>query len=110
MAESTPDVISRYLRAADRKEIEALASCFAPEGIVVDEGITYRGHDQIVGWRQSLASTWEYTSALRRVEPAGPGEWNASVHIEGNFPGGQADLTYSFIVVDDKVSALSIVE
>jgi hypothetical protein len=35
-------------------------------------------------------------------------EHRAFVHIEGNFPGGVADLTYRFTIDGDSISALTI--
>jgi hypothetical protein len=109
-AGDAPGVVTRYLRAADDGDFEALAACFTPEGTVVDEGVTYQGHDAIVGWREQTAAKWEYTSEVTHTEPAGDGGFRVSVHVEGNFPGGQADLKYSFVLDGDRIAALSIVE
>ncbi len=105
-----PPVVARYLEAADRGDIEALAACFSPDGTVVDEGVTYRGPDEIARWREELNSTWEYTSTVTGFRPAGDDRFTVHVLVEGNFPGGRADLTYSFSVRGDELSALTIVE
>ena len=110
MIETSPAVISRYLSAADEKDPHALAACFTVDGIVVDEGVTYGGHDAIVGWRESLLGKWEYTSTLTGTESVSATEQLAFVHVEGNFPGGQADLTYRFRLADGLIAELSIVE
>jgi uncharacterized protein (TIGR02246 family) len=110
MIETVPDVISRYLRAADEKDPEGLAACFTADGTVVDEGIVYRGHDEIVSWRESTLGKWEYMSTVTRTESVSAQEQLAFVHVEGNFPSGQADLTYRFRLEDGMVAALSIVE
>ncbi len=110
MTVTTPAVVTRYLRAADDQDFEALAACFTPEGTVVDEGNTYRGHDAIVAWRERTAATWEYTSTVLGSEAIGDGEYRVVVHVEGNFPGGTADLTYTFSVDGDRLAALTIVE
>ena len=103
-----PEVISRYLRAADQGDVEALAACFAPAGFVIDEDQKYEGHDEIVGWRQELAGKYVYTSELTGTEAVDDTEYRAFIHIEGNFPGGVADLTYRFIVRDGLIAALNI--
>jgi ketosteroid isomerase-like protein len=110
MVDTIPDVITRYLRAADEKDAKTLAACFTADGTVLDEGVTYTGHDEIVGWREGALSKWTYTTAVLRTESVSDHEHLVFVHIEGNFPGGQADLTYRFILNDGLISALNIVE
>jgi hypothetical protein len=108
MVETTPDVITRYLRAADERNAQALAACFTVDGTVTDEGATYVGHDEIVGWREGALSKWKYTTDVVRTESVGEHEHLVSVHIEGDFPGGVADLTYRFITEAGLISALGI--
>jgi hypothetical protein len=110
MADNTPEVVTRYLKAADAKDSAALAACFSAEGTVLDEGHTYRGHEQIIGWREHSVSRWEYTTTLLGSEPVSAEEYRVHVRVEGNFPGGTADLTYSFTIHDQLVTALTIVE
>ena len=105
-----PAVVTRYLEAADRGDAEALAACFTPEGTVVDEGVTYRGRQEIIGWRHQLSSTWEYTSTVTSSRSLDEHRFRVGVLVEGNFPGGRADLTYSFSVDGDQLTALAIVE
>jgi hypothetical protein len=105
-----PDIITRYLEAAEVQDFAALAACFTGDGTVVDEGITYQGHDAIIGWREQTASKWEYTTEVEGIERTDDRSYLVRVHAEGNFPGGQADLTYSFTLDGDLIAALSIVE
>ncbi len=107
--DAPPPVVTRYLEAADRGDIEALAACFAPDGTVVDEGVTYRGQE-IVRWREELGSKWEYTSTVTGCRAVDDARFVVNVLVEGNFPGGRADLTYSFSVDGDLLTALTIVE
>jgi hypothetical protein len=106
--DEAPDVVRRYLRAADEQDIEALAACFTPDGFVIDEDHTYVGHDEIVRWRRELLGRFTYTSTLTGTESGSGNEHRAFVHIAGNFPGGVADLTYRFTVEGDLISALTI--
>jgi hypothetical protein len=108
VSDESPDVVRRYLHAADEQDADALAACFTPDGFVVDEDETYVGHDEIIRWRRELAGKFTYTSELTGTEPGGGNEHRAFVHIEGNFPGGKADLTYRFTVEGDLISALII--
>ena len=54
----TPEIVTRYLKAADDQDPQAVAECFATDGVVTDEGQTYIGRDQIATWRRSLLSKW----------------------------------------------------
>ncbi len=110
IADAIPTVVTRYLEAADRGDAAALADCFTSEGTVTDEGTTYRGRHEIVGWRDQLGSRWEYTSRVTTAEATDDHRIRVGVHVEGNFPGGHADLTYSFEVDGGRISSLSIVE
>jgi ketosteroid isomerase-like protein len=106
---TTPDVITRYLQAADAKEFEAAAACFIPDGTVLDEGRTYRGPAEIAGWRRA-ATRWTYTTEVTGSEPVSAREYRVRVHASGDFPGGQADLAYTFRLDGDAIAALAIVE
>jgi hypothetical protein len=108
VSDESPDVIRRYLRAADADEVEALAACFAADGYVVDEDETYSGRDEIMRWRREIARKWVYTSELTGTESVDDAEHRAFIHIEGNFPGGVADLTYRFTLRDGLIAALTI--
>jgi ketosteroid isomerase-like protein len=110
MSAPTPAVVSRYLAAAERSDFAELADCFTPDGFVVDEGVTYRGRDEIVGWREAVAGKWVYTTVVTGSEPLGPNQYRVQVRVEGNFPGGVADLTYRFVLHGGAIAELSIVE
>jgi hypothetical protein len=107
---TTPPPVTRYLRAADSQDPRACADCFTPDGTVLDEGRTYRGRAEIAGWRAALAGRWTYTSTVTGVEEPGPdGEYRLTVHLSGDFPGGEADLRFGFTLRDDLIAALRIV-
>jgi ketosteroid isomerase-like protein len=108
---TAPDVVSRYLRAADAGDAQGCAACFTPDGTVLDEGVTYRGRAEIAGWREATLGRWTYTSTVTGVdEPDAGGECRLTVRVEGDFPGGVADLRFGFTVRDGLVAALRIVE
>jgi hypothetical protein len=109
MVDTIPDVITRYLRAADEQDAKKLAGCFTADGTVLDEGVTYVGRDEIIGWREGALSKWTYTTTVLRTESVSDLEHLVFAHIEGDFPGGVADLTYRFALDDELISALSIV-
>jgi hypothetical protein len=107
---TTAPVLASYFAAADRGDYAALADCFTPDGFVVDEGNTYRGRDEIIGWREAGAAKWTYTSTITGTQAVSADEYRAQVRVEGNFPGGVADLKYRFVLREGLIRELSIVE
>ncbi len=108
MAISTPDVITRYFAAQAARDFDTLVTLFADDAIVVDEGKTRRGANEIRAWREHVASAYEYTTELLGVETAGEGTYVVRVHLEGNFPGGTVDLRYRFTVDGERIRRLEI--
>ncbi|MBI5087772.1 MAG: nuclear transport factor 2 family protein [Actinobacteria bacterium] len=102
-----PAVIATYLDAHDRHDTDASLAAFAPDAIVVDDGQTARGLDQIRAWLDGAASEYTFTRELRSATEA-DGGWLVVNHLEGDFPGGQVDLSYRFVVADGLISELVI--
>ena len=105
---ATPEVITRYLRAADEQDFATLAECFTPDGVAIDEGQTYVGRDAIRGWRESVISKYTYTTTVTATERVGYDRFNVDVHLVGDFPGGEASLTEAFTVRDGLIAHLAI--
>lgn len=107
MSQQTPSVIETYLAAAEADDVATLAACFTTDGSVVDEGKTYHGHAEIIRWREGLHQ-WTYTVTVLSSEPISETAYRVLVRIEGNFPGGTADLGYEFQLADGLISELRI--
>jgi uncharacterized protein (TIGR02246 family) len=105
---ATPDVITRYLRAADEKDFQALAACFTEDGSVVDEGKTHVGRDAIRRWREGTVAQWTYTTTVTGTQRVASDHFAVAIHLEGDFPGGEVDLTQTFTVSDGLISQLVI--
>jgi uncharacterized protein (TIGR02246 family) len=108
MSTALPDVISRYFAAQSARDFDTLVTLFADDGVVVDEGQTRRGRNEIRAWRENVASVYEYTTDVVELTAAGNGQYAARVHLEGNFPGGTVDLRYRFTIDHDTISRLEI--
>ena|SRR2546421_4229258 len=108
-----PPVISGYLAASDRGDSEAVVRCFAEDAVVVDEGQQWRGPAAIRRWRDIVATAYDYTvqvtgaKALGKLD--GVERHNVYLHLEGNFPGGEVDLTNRFALRDGRIARLEIV-
>jgi ketosteroid isomerase-like protein len=110
---SLPPVISEYLAASDRGDAEAIVHCFAEDAVVVDEGQEWRGTAPIQRWRATVATAYQYTvqvtgaKALGKVD--GVERHDVHIHLEGNFPGGEVDLTNRFTLRAGRIARLEIV-
>jgi hypothetical protein len=107
---TAPAVVTRYLTAAAAADFATLADCFTAVGTVTDEGHTYRGRAEIIGWRESLASQFTYTATVTGSEPITQDEHRVTAHLVGDFPGGVVDLTYRFVLDDGLIADLTIDE
>ena len=111
-AGSLPPVICEYLAASDRGGDEAVVRCFAEDAVVVDEGREWRGTAAIRRWRATVATAYQYTVQVTGAEALGQVDGaerhDVHVHLEGNFPGGQVDLTDRFALRDGRIASLEI--
>jgi uncharacterized protein (TIGR02246 family) len=103
-----PTIITSYLQAAADHDSDSLAACFAPDGVVTDEGASHHGRDEIRRWHEGTLTTFTYTVTVIGTEQTAPGEYRVSTHLEGDFPGGEVDLSYDFKLRDELISELVI--
>ena len=108
-----PPVISEYLAASDRGDAEAIVRCFAEDAVVVDEGQEWRGTAPIRRWRATVATAYQYTVQVTGAEALGEVDGaerhDVHIHLEGNFPGGEVDLTNRFTLRAGRIARLEIV-
>src|SRR6266566_3352305 len=85
MSLKLPGPVAAYLAAEKAKNPEMLASCFANDALVHDEGQDYRGIDAIKSWKQKADAKYQYI-----MEPldASVDEKTVKlrVRLAGNFP------------------------
>ncbi len=108
MSAELPDVITRYHEAHDRRDTDAALATFGPEPRVVDDGHSYVGTDEVRTFLDTAAAEFTYTRTPLDAVDEGGGFWRETSHIEGDFPGGQVDLTYRFTIVDGLIAELVI--
>ena len=113
MTMSLQTVISDYLAASDRADLDALVAYFTDDAVVLDEDQEWRGEAGIRQWREQVANAYEYTVEVRGVAKQGLVDGvqrhDVHTHLEGNFPGGTVDLTFRFGLRDDHIATLQIV-
>ncbi|MUL78481.1 nuclear transport factor 2 family protein [Mycolicibacterium sp. CBMA 226] len=103
-----PTVITAYLTAHRAKDVGAVTDAFSPEAIVVDEGNTYRGRQEIARWVESAGTQYTYTTEFTAATTTGADSVDVLQHLEGDFPGGVVDLHYRFTLDGGLIGRLVI--
>ena len=107
MTLSLPEPIANYFAADMAGDAGALARCFTAEGVVRDEGGTFRGIAAIQQWHTRAKAKYHYT-----VEPlsvtARDGEVVVIAKVAGDFPGSPITLSHVFRVAGHKIVSLEI--
>ncbi|ANS25887.1 hypothetical protein R1CP_05795 [Rhodococcus opacus] len=105
---TTPEIVTRYFRAADAGDLDALTACFTDNAAVTDEGRTVRGRDGIRQWRKDLESKYIYTVEVIGAETVTDDTYVITTTVKGNFPGSPVELKYEFVLSDGLVDTLRI--
>jgi hypothetical protein len=92
--------VTRYIDLADGDDKTRAIDVFADDAVVTDDGRTYSGRDAVLGWLGGAASEFSYTSTTVSASESNRVAVVERV-IEGNFPGGRAQLTYTFGLAPD---------
>lgn len=103
-----PDVVSRYYSAAASGRLDDVLACFTNDAHVRDEQRDYHGLEEIRSWREGVAARFTYTTEITGVQVVGSGTRVVHTHLEGDFPGGVADLQQRFTVTEGLISELLI--
>jgi ketosteroid isomerase-like protein len=103
-----PESISRYLVAHQARDLDVAIGYYTEDAVVVDEGNTYRGPQQIRDWLATAATEYTYTVELTGARRIDEDHYVAIHHLEGDFPGGVVDLQFTFALHDGQISALTI--
>src|SRR5262245_57108412 len=104
-----PRAIASYVAAQGARDFDALLGLFADDAVVVDDGKTWRGKDQIRAWREGVASAYQHTTEVRGVDRPSRGRYVARIRLAGSFPGGVAVLRYLFTLRGEQIGRLEIV-
>jgi hypothetical protein len=103
-----PDSITGYLAAHQARDLDGAMPRYTADAAVTDEGRTYIGHNEIRAWLARAASEYTYTIELISAARSGDDRFDAVHHLEGDFPGGVADLHFRFTLRDGLISRLVI--
>ncbi len=103
-----PTVLRDYLVAHAARDAQAAVRAFTDSAVVVDQDQIFRGTAQVLDFLTNAGAEFEYTTRMlgsRRVDAT---HWVVTNRIEGNFPGGVADLEYRFTLDGPLIAELVI--
>jgi len=102
------DVIRRYFELDAHRDIEWIVALFSDDAIVVDEGQTRHGIEEIRAWQVGPASKYTYTTEVTDTVALAADRYVVTGRLAGNFPGGSAELKWDFTVAGGRISRLVI--
>lgn len=103
-----PATIREFLTAHTARDTDTAARAFAAGAVVVDEGRTFRGTDEIVRFLRDAGSEFTYTTELVGAQRVDDTRWVAVNRLDGDFPGGVVELDYRFTLDGDRIAELVI--
>jgi hypothetical protein len=106
--EAVPDVVRRYFEHDADRAIESIVALFTDDATVVDESQTRHGTTAIRAWQTGAASRYTYTTDVLGTEALTADRFVVTGRLTGNFPGGTAELKWTFTVAGDRISQLVI--
>ncbi|MFV9633724.1 nuclear transport factor 2 family protein [Mycobacterium neumannii] len=101
-----PWAVATYLTA--HRDVTTALTAFTVDATATDEGHTYRGHGEIADWVRNAASGYTYSTELVSATRSGDGHFDVLQHLEGDFPGGVADLHFRFTLDGEFITRLVI--
>ncbi|TFV66947.1 UNVERIFIED_ORG: nuclear transport factor 2 family protein [Bacillus sp. AZ43] len=103
-----PATVRGFLTAHVARDVDAALAVFTPTAVVTDEGETFRGTDEIRRFLLHSGAEFTYTTELIGAERVDDTHWVAVNRLEGDFPGGVAELAYRFSLDGELVAELVI--
>ncbi len=103
-----PATITNYLNAHKMRDVATAIMAFTAHAVVTDEGQDHRGRDQIRDWLTSAGTSYTFTTEFTGATTLDAAHVDVVQHLEGDFPGGIADLHYRFTMDGALISRLVI--
>ena len=103
-----PDVIGLYFEFDADRAIDSIVALFTDHAQVVDEGEARHGRPAIREWQIGPASKYIYTTEVLRSEKLDANRYAVTGRLTGNFPGGVAELSWTFKLAGERIEQLII--
>jgi ketosteroid isomerase-like protein len=106
--EQLPTTIRAFLEAQEARDADAALALLTRQAVISDIGESFSGDEALRRFVSEAGAEFTYTSEITKVDRDGE-IWVVSQHLEGDFPGGKADLDYRFALEGERVERLDIV-
>lgn len=106
--DALPENIKTFMTAVDVRDTDRALATLTPDAVVTDEGHDYTGHGDIGTWIATAASEYTYTTEITGATTTDT-TIDVAQHLEGDFPGGVADLHYRF-TLDGALISRAVIE
>ncbi|GAB3001977.1 nuclear transport factor 2 family protein [Amycolatopsis acidiphila] len=103
-----PDAITTYLVAHHTRDLDTAIGQYTPDAVVTDERRDHHGPAEIRAWLARSVTEYTYTTTLTAAYRADQDHFDVLHRLQGDFPGGIADLHYRFTLRDGHVARLVI--
>lgn len=103
-----PLSLCTFLTAHAAHDVGASLQTFTADVIVIDQGERYVGTARAREFLERAGSEFTYTTELLTVDRQDADRWVVGIRLEGDFPGGVADLDYRFGLDHDLIRELTI--
>ena len=100
-----PKVLTELVKAQDNFDSTSYANCFAETAVVVDEGKTYNGKNEIKSWIEKANK--EYQVTMKPLEYSETTEI-LTAEVSGNFPGNSVILSYNLNFKNELIQSMRI--
>jgi hypothetical protein len=108
ITEQLPTTIRAFLQAQEARDADAALALLTNGAVVSDVGESFSGEDSLRRFVSEAGAEFTYTSEITSV--ARDGEIRVvGHHLEGDFPGGTADLDYRFALDGERIKRLDFV-
>ena len=105
--DALPETVRTFMTAIDAHEADRALATLSTDAVVTDEGHDFTGHDEIGSWVATAAAEFTYTAEFTGATTTEAGV-DVRQHLEGDFPGGVADLHYRFTLNGALISRVVI--
>ena len=107
MSTKLPLPIAAFVEATNSHNTAAVLATFTTNAVVTDEGLTYRGADEIREWHERSIKHYNVIIGVRNVVDR-DGTTIITAQVVGTFDGSPARLDFHFTIDGTRIAVLSI--
>ena len=99
--------IKKYFDISNTADAAGVKDRFNTDAVVLDEGGTYQGHAAIAAWFSDTRQKYAFSAKPLSATTHEMHEI-VTAEVSGNFPGSPIQLSYTFLLHNDKIQSLEI--